>query len=59
MKKLSTQCMNDLKNEMNRDRNEKKKSCPRKETLHFLSQFARVYRTLPVIIPELSGIVVN
>jgi len=51
--------MNDLKNEMNRDRNEKKKSCPRKETLHFLSQFARVYRTLPVIIPELSGIVVN
>jgi len=51
--------MNDLKNEMNRDRNEKKKSCPRKETLHFLSEFARVYHTLPVIIPELSGIVVN
>jgi len=59
MKKLSTQCMNDLKNEMNRDRNEKKKSCPRKETLHFLSQFARVYHTVPVIMPELAGVVVN
>jgi hypothetical protein len=59
MRKLSTQCMNDLKNEMNRDRNEKRKSSPRKETLDFLSQFARVYQVVPAVMPELCGIVVN
>lgn len=59
MKRLSTQCMDDLGNKKNRSRNEKKRSMPRRQTLDFLSQFARVYHSEPAMHPELCGLVLN
>lgn len=32
---------------------------PRRQTLDFLTQFARVYQAEPVLCPELSGYVLN
>lgn len=59
MKKLSTQCMDELENKANNNRNEKKKSQPRRQTLDLLMQFARVYHSEPSLCPELCGIVMN
>ncbi|RHJ84397.1 hypothetical protein [Parabacteroides sp. AM08-6] len=59
MKRLSTRCMNEFENRTNRNRNEKKKSMPRRQTLDFLTQFARVYHSEPVLHPELCGVVMN
>lgn len=57
MKRLSTQCMDDLRNRTKK--NPKEKSGPRKQTLDFLSQFARVYQAEPVNQPELCAYVLN
>lgn len=40
MKRLSTQCMNEIENKTNRNRKERK-TMPRRQTLDFLTQFAR------------------
>lgn len=59
MKKLSTQCMDELKDKTDKNRNEKKQSTPRTQTLDFLMQFARVYHSEPTLHPELCGVVMN
>lgn len=46
MKRLSTQCMNEIENKTNRNRKERK-TMPRRQTLDFLTQFARVYHSEP------------
>ena len=51
MRKLSTQCMDDLE--------KKVKSAPRKQTMDFLKQFARAYQAEPAVRPELCGYVLN
>ena len=48
MRKLSTQCMDDLE-----------KNSPRKQTMDFLKQFARAYQAEPAVRPELCGYVLN
>lgn len=58
MKRLSTPCMNEIENRTDKSRNEKK-SAPSRKTLDFLSQFARVYHSEPVMQPELCGLVLN
>lgn len=57
MRKLSTQCMDDLEKKAKKDR--EVKSSPRKQTLDFLKQFARVYQTEPAVCPEVCGYVLN
>lgn len=57
MKRLFTQCMDDLGNKTKQ--NSKEKSRPRKQTLDFLSQFARVYQVEPAKQPELCTYVLN
>ena len=58
MKRFSTQCMDGLKDKTKKNRNEKK-STPSKQTLDFLSQFARIYHAEPAMQPELCGYVMN
>lgn len=58
MKKFSTQCMNELEDKTKKNRDEKK-STPSKQTLDFLSQFARIYHAEPAMQPELCGYVMN
>ena len=55
MKRLSTQCMNEIENKTNRNR----KEMPRRQTLDFLTQFARVYHSEPALRTELCGLVMN
>lgn len=58
MKRLSTLCMDDLKNKTQRkSKNNSEK--PRKQTLDFLSQFARVYQAEPALKAEVCGYVLN
>lgn len=60
MKRLSTQCMDELENKANKDRSEKRRnSTPCRQTLDFLTQFARVYHSEPALCPELCGLVMN
>ena len=59
MKKLSTQCMDELENRANKNRYVKKKSEPRRQTLDLLMQFARVYHSEPAMCPDLCGVVMN
>lgn len=59
MKRLSTQCMDELENRTDKNRNEKKLSMPNRKTLDFLTQFARVYHSEPALRPELCGLVMN
>lgn len=58
MKRFSTQCMNGLENKTKKNR-DGKKSAPSKQTLDFLSQFARIYHAEPAMQPELRGYVMN
>lgn len=58
MKRLSTQCMNEIENKTNRNRKERK-TMPRRQTLDFLTQFARVYHSEPALRTELCGFVMN
>lgn len=58
MKRLSTHCMDGIENKKNKGR-KREKSAPRKQTLDFLSQFARVYHSEPALSTELCGLVMN
>ena len=58
MKRLSTPCLKHSKRETKMDANEFRNQ-PRRQTLDFLTQFARVYQAEPVLCPELSGYVLN
>ena len=58
MKRFSTQCMDELKDKPTKHRNEKK-STPSRQTLDFLSQFARSYHVEPALQPEFGGYVMN
>lgn len=58
MKRISTPCIQVLKNKTRRSRSEKK-SMPSRQTLDFLSQFARSYHVEPALQPELCGYVMN
>lgn len=58
MKRLFTPCKDDLENKTQR---KAKNNCgkPRKQTLDFLSQFARVYQAEPALKAEVCGYVLN
>lgn len=58
MKRLSTPCLKHSKRETQPDAKELRNE-PRRQTLDFLTQFARVYQAEPVLCPELSGFVLN
>lgn len=58
MKRFFTQCMNELEDKAKKNRSGKK-STPSKQTLDFLSQFARIYHTEPALQTELCGYVMN
>ena len=55
MRKLSTQCMDDLEKKVKSA--PEAKSSPRKQTMDFLKQFARAYQ--PAVRPEFCGYVLN
>ena len=55
MKKLSTRCVN----ETDRNRKEQAENGPCRQTLAFLTQFARVYHAEPVLRPEFCGLILN
>ena len=57
MKRLSTQCMNEIENKTDRNRKERK-TTPRRQTLDFLTQFA-VYHSEPALRTEFCGFVMN
>ena len=57
MRKLSTQCMDDLEKKVKSA--PEAKSSPRKQTMDFLKQFARAYQAEPAVRPELCGYVLN
>ena len=58
MKRLSTQCMNEIENKTDRNRKERK-TTPRRQTLDSLTQFARVYHSEPALRTEFCGFVMN
>ena len=58
MKRLSTQCMNEIENKTDRNRKERK-TTPHRQTLDFLTQFARVYHSEPALRTEFCGFVMN
>ncbi len=57
MKRLSTQCINRFRNEVRQSRG--KLSSPSRQTLDFLSQFARCYHVEPMLQTEYCGFVMN
>ena len=59
MKRLSTQCMNEIENKTNRKPKEKENNAAVGQTLDFLTQFARVYHSEPALRTELCGLVMN
>lgn len=58
MKRLSTRCMNKIENKTERSQREIR-TMPRRQTLDFLTQFARVYHSEPVLRTEFCGLVIN
>mgnify|MGYP000900732238 FL=1 len=56
MKNDSTHCMNEVK-KMKKEPNANEG--PRKQTLDFLRQFARVYQVEPMLKPTFDGYVLN
>lgn len=58
MKRLSTQCMDELKDKTKKNRNGKI-STPSRQTLDFLSQFARSYHVEPALQTDFGGYVIN
>lgn len=58
MKRFSTPCLKHSKRETKTDAKELRNQ-PRRQTLDFLTQFARVYQAEPALYPELSGYVLN
>jgi len=57
MKKLSTHCMNDMNNKETRQK--ETESAPKKQTLDFIRQFAKVYYSEKMIRTDLCGFVLN
>ncbi|MDD4514355.1 hypothetical protein [Massilibacteroides sp.] len=57
MKKLSTHCMDDMNNKKGKELEEK--SSPRKKTIDFLAQFARVYCSEKTLNAGHCGFVLN
>lgn len=57
MKKLSTQCMDFMSN--NNEKQLDKKSSPRKQTIDFISQFARVYCSQKTLTTKQYDFVLN
>ena len=57
MKKFSTHCMNDMNNK--EIRKEEIVSTPKKQTLDFIRQFAKVYYSEKMIRTDLCGFVLN
>jgi hypothetical protein len=57
MKNLSTQCVNKIMGKGKRKDNTEEKPC--KQTLNFLSQFARIYHAEPALQQDLCGFVLN
>ena len=53
MRKLSTQCMDDLEKKVKSA--PEAKSSPRKQTMDFLKQFARAYQAEPAVRPSSAG----
>ena len=58
MKRLSTQCKNEIENITTRYLKEMK-TMPRRQTLDFLTQLARVNHSEPALRTELCGLVMN
>lgn len=58
MKNISTQCMDELKHRTDKTQ-VGRRYMPRKQTLDFLKQFARVYQAEPVMQTEFCGYVLN
>lgn len=58
MKRLSTQCMDNLEKKTQK-KARSGSGQPRKQTLDFLSQFARVYQAEPALKAEVCGYVLN
>ena len=58
MKNNSTQCMDELKQQTEK-RSAERRCAQRKQTLDFLTQFARVYQAEPALQPDLCGYVLN
>lgn len=58
MKRLSTRCMNKIENKTERTQREVR-TMPRRQTLDFLTQFARVYHSEPALRAEFCGLVIN
>ncbi|MDR0429221.1 MAG: hypothetical protein LBH58_01925 [Tannerellaceae bacterium] len=58
MKRFSTRCMDELTDKIEKKR-DNIKCMPRKKTLDFLTQFARVYHVEPDVNKEFCGIVMN
>ena len=50
--------MNEIENKTDRNRKERK-TTPRRQTLDFLTQFARVYHSEPALRTEFCGFVMN
>jgi phosphoribosylformimino-5-aminoimidazole carboxamide ribonucleotide (ProFAR) isomerase len=57
MKNFSTQCVSKIMGKTTRKNSMEEKPC--KQTLNFLSQFARVYHAEPDIRKDLCGFVLN
>ena len=57
MRKLSTQCMDDLEKKVKSA--PEAKSSPRKQTMDFLKQFARAYQAEPAVRPERESILLG
>lgn len=58
MKNFSTRCMNGIGDKTNESRKEGK-SMPCRQTLDFLTQFARVYHSEPMLHSELCSLILN
>jgi hypothetical protein len=57
MKNLSTRCRREIMERENN--NDGKRMRPCKQTLSFLTQFARIYHAEPVIEKKLCGFILN
>lgn len=57
MKRFSTQCVNKIENKTKTNREDI--TTPRKQTIDFLSQFARVYKAEKTLTQQFCGYVLN
>lgn len=59
MKNFSTRCLDEHNSKIEKNGDVDKSSSPRKKTLDFLTQFARVYHVEPELKESLCGLVMN